>query len=47
MSTKNIYTGVAVMLALVMLLVALMATGVIGKKDDEETEIQSYIATRI
>lgn len=47
MSTKNIYTGVAVMLALVMVLIALMATGVIGKKDDEETEIQSYIATRI
>ncbi len=52
MSTKNIYTGVVVMLALVMVLVALLATGVIGKKDEEETSEsetvpQSYIATRI
>ncbi|MBR6785489.1 MAG: hypothetical protein IKM25_04505 [Clostridia bacterium] len=46
MSTKNIYTAVIVMLALVMVLVALMATGVIGGKE-EETELQSYIATRV
>lgn len=48
MSTKNIYTGVAVMLALVMTLVALMATGVIGGKDEEKehTEPKTIIATR-
>ncbi len=45
MSNKNIYTAVAVMLALVMLLVALMATGVIGKKE-EKTE-PYHIETRI
>ena len=49
MSTKNIYTAVVVMLALVMVLVALMATGVIGGKKDkeEETELQSFVATRV
>lgn len=47
MSTKNIYTAVVVMLALVMVLVALMATGVIGGKEEEKTELQSYIATRV
>lgn len=53
MSTKNIYTGVVVMLALVMLLVALFATGVIGKKDEEpessatSTELQTFIVTKI
>lgn len=46
MSTKNIYTAVVVMLALVMLIIALMATGVIGGKE-EETEVHSYIATRV
>ena len=53
MSTKNIYTGVVVMLALVMVLVALFATGVIGKKDEEpessatSTELQTFIVTKI
>ena len=35
------------MLALVMLLIALMATGVIGGKKEDETELQSFIATRV
>ena len=47
MSTKNIYTAVAVMLSLVMVLIALMATGVIGGKKEDETELQSFIATRV
>ena len=46
MSTKNIYTAVVVMLALVMVLIALMATGVIGGKE-EKTEPESFIATRV
>ena len=46
MSTKNIYTAVVVMLALVMVLIVLMATGVIGGKE-EETELQTFIGTRV
>ncbi len=39
MSTKNIFTGLIVLLALLMVIAVLIATGVIGNKDDEQPTV--------
>lgn len=39
MSTKNIFTGLVVLLALLMVVAVLLATGVIGDKEDEQPTV--------
>ena len=39
MSTKNIFTGLVVLLALLMVVAVLLATGVIGNKEDEQPTV--------
>lgn len=39
MSTKNIFTGLIVLLALLMIVAVLIATGVIGNKEDEQPTV--------